>query len=185
SCLAFPGTTTDEVRRTLAPELRIPNGGPQVRLLIDDIEQGLARSLVAKRRMQMIGAQPTLSPHRINDAHRDIGVFLKLRYKVYQWVFPVIDFPGRKGRTGRRRVGDIQPLDAIHIDLFTASAEAGRLSTRHIIGVADVDDAVPRLPFLWHELEGTGADDLLDLLIGWRPCQACWHDEGDIATRFG
>jgi hypothetical protein len=132
-----------------------------------------------------MGAQPALRPHRINNMHCDGGIFLKLRDKVYWRVFPIIDFPGRQGRTGRCRVGDMQPLDTIHIDLFAAGAETRRLSAQHILGVADVDDAVPRLPFLWHELKGAGADDLLDLLIGWRRCQACWHDEGDIATRFG
>ena len=79
---------------------------------------------------------------------------------------PNVIRPGYQGRTGRRRVRDMQPLDAIHIDLFTASAETRRLSAWHIIGVAGVDDAVPRLPFFLHELKGAGANDLLDLLIG-------------------
>jgi len=101
-----------------------------------------------------MGAQQALRPHRINDAHRDIGIFLKLRDKVYRRVFPIIDFPSRQGRTSRRRVRDIQPLNTIHIDLFAAGAEARRLSARYIVGVADVDDAVPRLPFLVHECKG-------------------------------
>ena len=78
----------------------------------------------------------------------------------------------------------MQPLDAIYIHLFATGAKTRWLRARHIVGVADVDDAVPRLPFLWYELKGAGADDLLELRIGWRPGQAGWHDEGHIATRF-
>src|SRR5262249_25271945 len=84
---------------------------------------------------------------------------------------------------GKRRVDCLCVSVIVHP--ATRSRRWEREKAARLIGVADVDDAVPRLPILLHELKAAGADDRRDLLIGWRPCQACWHDEGDIVTRFG
>src|SRR5262245_63523703 len=60
----------------------------------------------------------------------------------------------------------------------------GDIVARHVFGIAHVSNLLARLPLFPRELERSGADELLDLLIGGRGRDPRGHHEGHIVGRL-
>jgi hypothetical protein len=81
-----------------------------------------------------------------------------------------------------------EPFDAIDLDDLAAGQRRGRLGTRLVLGVLDVDDLVAGLPFVTLEHERSRAGVVGDLLVVRRRRDARRHDERHgrtgLAQRF-
>jgi hypothetical protein len=100
-------------------------------------------------------------------------------------VLPPIGFAVvQRGRLCHR-VGDTEPFDAVDLDHLAARGPARRFLPRHVVGVLDVDDAVPRFELLLDEFEGSRADHFGHLLERIRTGEALRHDKKCKARRLG
>ncbi len=161
--------------------LGLADGRLQVHLLVDHVEQRLARLLVVERRMQVIGTEPAGEADRIGDEGRDGRVLGEPGGEVGGRELPVVELAGLE-RAGRCcGVRHVAPHHAIEVDVLAAGRAAGRLAPRHVVRVARVDHLVARLPLLLDELERSRADRVLHLLVGRQGGQPGGHDERHVA----
>ena len=174
-----------EEGRARLPETLGTVSGTQVSLLIHHPQQRLARLLVVERRVQMIGAQPRLGAEQVSDFDLDARGPFQHRYEVRRRKLPVIHLPLLQGGVGGGGVGQIDPLDALHVHALAAGRKTGRLVARHVGVVAAVYHLVSRTPLVRHEDERAGAGGVLNLLVRRRRGDARRHDERHVAAGLG
>ena len=125
----------------------------------------LARLLVVERRVEPVRPEPSLRSERIEGEFLEIGVLFDLGDEVERWILPPVYLAG--GEVVRRvpGFGDVPPDHLIEVRLLAASRSAWRLVARDVVGVPQINGLLTRLPLVLRELERSGADDLLNLLI--------------------
>ena len=149
-------------------------------MLVDEIEQRLAHLRIVEGRMQLVEADHAHRSHRIGVLDLDVLVLGQQGHEVGRHHLPPVHLARVERGGGRGRVRDIDPLDAVDLHDLAARGPGRRLLARHIVGVLDEHDLVARHPFFLHELEGTRADGVLDVLERVGLGDALRHDEGHV-----
>ena len=121
---------------------------------------------------------------RVDRRDGDVLVGGKDRDEVRRRLLVPIGFAGVERGRGGRRVGNVEPLDAVDLGHLAAGGEARRLLARHVIGVLDKDRLVAGLPLLLDEFERAGPDRLGDLLVGVGLGQPLRHHERHVARQL-
>ena len=151
-------------REAGAPVARIAGHRAHVVALIGDREHRLARLDVVERRMEVVEADHA---DKAGIAlHRDIWVVRQRGGVIVRRVLEIVDLAGFERLHRGRRLGDIDPFDAIDLYHLAAGGIVRRLGTRHIVRVPDVDGLVAGLPLLLDEFERSRAVDFADLREG-------------------
>ena len=116
--------------------------------------------------MQRVGPDRPQIALGIGGKDGEAGVLLEARHEVDGGILPEVHFARLEGGGRGGLVGDVAPLDPVHVNELGARPPARSLLARHVVPVGEVHHLVAGLPLVLDELEGAGPGEVLDLLVG-------------------
>ena len=164
---------------------RIADIGLQEVGLVQRVLGGAADLEVVERRLLPVEAQHVGAAEMVGDADLDVLVLLQHRQEVVRHQLNHVDL-AREQRIDRGlAVGDGDPFDSVELGDLAAGQARRRLAARLVVGIADVDDPLARLPFVPLEDERARAGGVGDLLADRQLGDPLGHDEQRHRRRLG